>query len=200
MKKKVLLALTTIVIISLWSTTAVYAQAAGNENTSIIAGANAATVQQGKQIALLISIENVTGLYSVQVRVTWDPAILEIVDADPDQDGIQVATGEFFSDDALTIINSADNISGTLDFGVTLSGDASSLNGDGILAQVTFYARQDGFTPLNLSYVRLYDSEARSIEATIQVGEITVNSQRQVGGKASGYQVFLPAIFNNAGN
>ena len=42
-----------------------------------------------------IVITDVTGLYSASVDLTFDPAVLEVVDADPGRSGVQIFTGTF---------------------------------------------------------------------------------------------------------
>jgi hypothetical protein len=47
-----------------------------------------------------IRIENVTNLDYVDVLVTFNPAVLEVVDADSDESGVQVKPGTFFGSDS----------------------------------------------------------------------------------------------------
>ena len=47
-----------------------------------------------------ILIENVTDLYSADVYLTFESDLLEVVDADPDTDGVQIEPGTFLDPDS----------------------------------------------------------------------------------------------------
>ena len=49
-----------------------------------------AVVPVGGQVVVNLYVENVQNLYGADIRISFDPAILEVVDADPSVAGVQV--------------------------------------------------------------------------------------------------------------
>jgi hypothetical protein len=59
----------------------------------------AATVVQGATVAVTIQIDNVSNLFGAEVHLTFDPALIEVVDADVNTAGTQIGHGGFLSPD-----------------------------------------------------------------------------------------------------
>jgi hypothetical protein len=77
-------------------------------------------------IAVAIHIENATRLYGAEVHLAFDPARLEVQDADPDTEGVQIQAGDFPSPD-FVVQNQADNVKGTIDYAAVSGGMNSGL-------------------------------------------------------------------------
>jgi hypothetical protein len=54
-----------------------------------------ATVACNQNITVSVMINNVTNLYGVDFKISYDPAIVEVVDADPGNPGTQIQQGTF---------------------------------------------------------------------------------------------------------
>jgi len=87
-------------------------------------------------VTLAIRIENATRLYGVEVHLAFDPTRLQVQDADPDREGVQIQAGDFPSPDFI-VQNQADNVKGTIDYAVTQLAPRKAVDGSGVLATVT---------------------------------------------------------------
>ena len=121
-----------------------------------------------------IVVDNVTNLMGFEIGLQFAPNIIQIQDVDSDQEGIQIQPGDFLKPDFVES-NIVDNITGSISYVAVQIPPTSSVSGSGVLATITFQAVAPGSTDLTLSMVKLADSEARPISATIQSGQVTVN-------------------------
>ncbi|NIM95354.1 MAG: hypothetical protein GTO18_16790 [Anaerolineales bacterium] len=142
----------------------------------------------GNTVAMDINIEDVTGLYGVTFELTFDPDILNVVDADPGTPGIQITAGTCPSPD-LVVVNSADNTTGTINFDVSASAPSSPCDGTGTIAQVEFSGVGLGTSPVHFNAWLLVNQDAIEISVTAQDGSITVIPE-----PAGTYEVYLPLI------
>ena len=60
------------------------------------------------------------GVYGADLSLTFDPTIVQVIDADETTDGIQIAAGSCPAQ-GLTILNEVDNTNGTIRYALTLS-------------------------------------------------------------------------------
>ena len=131
-------------------------------------------VAPGATTEVDIYIENVTGLYSADVFLTFDPDFLEVVDADPTTpDDVEIQPGDFLNPDFVE-----DNVvfqgDGEIYFAIYQDGPAS---GSGVLATITFRAGEDvGTSDIDLDDVFLGDYNDDPIVAGIHIqdGSVTV--------------------------
>ncbi|MFN8490118.1 MAG: choice-of-anchor Q domain-containing protein [Caldilineaceae bacterium] len=146
-------------------------------NTSLAVSSNA-TVD--------LALNAVQNLYGAQVEVAFDPAIVQVVDADPAQGGVQIADGGVLTPE-VKIKNSVDNSNGALQYAISLQGNKAGVNGSGVLAQITFLCRQVGSSALTFTRTLLSDPQSLPVAVTLgQQGQINctqpgvVNVQGQV--------------------
>ena len=90
-----------------------------------------------------IRIDNVTDLYAVDIQMSFDPAILQVLDADPAQDGVQIEPGDFLAAD-FVVDNEVDNVTGDIFYAVTQLGSTPPVSGSGVLARVSIQAIAPG--------------------------------------------------------
>jgi hypothetical protein len=109
-----------------------------------------------------IHVEDVVELAGVEVHLTFDPALLEVVDADPSSEGMQIAHGDFLSAD-FVVQNVADPAKGTVDYAIAPMQLDKAASGSGILARITFRALAEGETRIEISGALLADTEGRPI-------------------------------------
>lgn len=92
-------------------------------------------------------IEKSPQIYGADMRLTFDPGVLKVVDSDTTQDGVQVGHGKFLdATQGFVLRNQADNENGVIDYVLALLNPAPPVEGDGLLAQVTFQANGEGET------------------------------------------------------
>ena len=131
----------------------------------------------GQSAVIEIWIDNVTDLYAVDIQLAFDPNVLQVIDADPSQDGIQVEPGDFLSAD-FVVDNEADNVTGDIFYAVTQIGSTPPANGSGLLARATLQAVAQGTSQLNFvlaQLVTITDGSPEEISVTPLPGQITVN-------------------------
>ncbi|MFQ6058430.1 MAG: cohesin domain-containing protein [Anaerolineae bacterium] len=122
-----------------------------------------------------VRIEDVANLYGLELRLHFEPSLLEVQDADPFRPGIQIQPGTFpNAAEGYVAGNWADNETGEIAYAMTLLG-AEPVSGDGVAATITFKGIALGTSPVAFDQVLLLDPEVRLIEATTIDGTITVS-------------------------
>ena len=120
-----------------------------------------------------LAITEVSGLYGVQVHLRFDPEAIEIIDADPTRDGVQLESGTFPSPDFVAL-NQVDNHAGTIDYAVTQLSPREPREGSGIVAHITVRAKQPSTTQIEIEKFILTDTAAGVIDAVGENGQIEV--------------------------
>jgi LysM repeat protein len=164
----------------LLGTATVQASPLGQGGTTVAVAPAQATIPCGQTAPVEIRINNVTGLYGVDVRVTYDPAIVEVVDANPTAPGIQVQPGNFpevGNGAGMVQVNNVDPAQGTISYAAIRLNPAEPQSGSGVIATISFKAKATGNSPVSLAWVMLSDRNARPISAEMSNGQITVNCQ-----------------------
>lgn len=113
---------------------------------------------------LEIRLENVVQLAGAEVHLTFDPALLGVVDADPSTEGAQIAHGDFLSPD-FVVQNTADPSIGTIDYAIACMPVDKAVSGSGVLARITFRALAEGETWVTIRSTLLADMQSQPIAA-----------------------------------
>ncbi len=127
----------------------------------------------GETTTVDLVVENVTDLYAVEVQIQFAPSILQVQDADPGQEGVQISPGDLLSPD-FVVTNMADNTTGLISYTLTQVAPAEPVTGSGTLARFEVQGLAAGDSPLTFSTIKLATSTAQEIPATVQSGQITV--------------------------
>ncbi len=137
-----------------------------------------AQVQVDDIVDVNIVISNVSNLYSASFHLSFDPSILEVVDADGDHQGTQVFPGNFpgpWNQPGTVQTNLADNGAGTISYDFTLVDGATSVSGGGTLARIRFHAIGTGTTGLTFTSADLWGpTPGVPIPVTTLDGTLTV--------------------------
>lgn len=131
-----------------------------------------AQIALGETIPVQVVVDNVTNLYGAEVHLTFNPTLVEVVDADGGTEGIQVSLGPFLSVE-FTAQNTVDAAAGRVDFGFSQV-TAAPKSGSGTIATITFRGKATGSSPLNFTSVILADQSGGPIAATTQNGSVNV--------------------------
>ena len=128
-----------------------------------------ASVVPGETVDVTVVIADASGLYSAYVHLTFDPTLLEVVDADGSWQGVQVFPGTFPGPsegpgDVTT--NAVDNAAGTIDYDFTLLDPAPAVSGTGVLARIRFRGKATGESAITLEQADLWDALKQGIAAT----------------------------------
>ena len=128
-----------------------------------------------RRIEVPVEIRDVENLYGIDIEITFDPAILQVEDADPNIPGVQPALGTFL-DAGLTVFNEVDNEEGIVRFVMTQVNPAEPKSGDGIVLVLYFFSQAEGESDLTVSFVELAQRTGEGIEVEGVDGLLTVSS------------------------
>jgi len=112
-----------------------------------------------------LTIDQVTDLYGVDVVVTFDPQLVQVVDADPALAGVQIRKGTALESVGQVIyaVNSVDNATGTIRLSSALLGTPAGFTGRGVLGGIEFRAVGVGTVTPVVAQVTVADSRALPI-------------------------------------
>ncbi|MEM7533926.1 MAG: cohesin domain-containing protein [Chloroflexota bacterium] len=120
-----------------------------------------------------IVVSDITALYGTQLELSYDPDVIEIVDAYDFAGGTQIQHGSFLTAET-TIKNVVDPVNGTIHFAISLQGAEPGANGSGTLAQFAIKGLVTGSSPISLTNVVLSDPQSQAISYTAQSGQVIV--------------------------
>lgn len=144
--------------------------------TVITLGNGGLDVPAGETATLLVSVAEVQNLYGIEIHLRFDPAVVQVADADTSTDGVQVAAGDFLSADFVAQ-NLADNQAGTIDYAVTQINPSEPKSGSGTLLAIQFQGVGAG----RASLVEVADQILSTLDGEI-IPATVVSGQLRVGG------------------
>jgi hypothetical protein len=174
MKKKMIivsLALLGIIIAGMLSPRNVNAQ---DDNATIRFDPMTLGLMPASKGIVSVTIDNVRDLYALEFHLSFNPQLLEVVDADQAQEGIQIASTDVWKD-GFVALNKVDNINGKIDFAVTLLNPAPPLAGKQTVAAITFNAKNEGTSQINIDSAILSTRDAQEITTAKLNGLIGVS-------------------------
>lgn len=138
-------------------------------------------VGEGQTTTVAVRIEDVEALYGLDIRLGFDPEVVEVVDADPNAEGVQLSPGDLLSYD-FSIRNTADNAEGTAWFAMTQVNPSEPVTGSGTAFSVTFKGKVQGTScPIAITYAKLSTRDGTAIPADTVGGTIKVVQPRDMG-------------------
>ena len=129
------------------------------------------TVDVGQTVDVFVNVENVKDLFAVELTLNYDANLLEVVDANPNQEGTQISPGDFLALDSLYINEASD---GTIEYVLSQVDPHQPVNGSGTLVRITLKGKANGATSLVLTGTALFDKGNSGIPATAKNGTITI--------------------------
>jgi hypothetical protein len=157
----------------------------------VLVPGQATLVATGETVALEVRVQDVTHMYGGRVQLTFDPAVIQVLDADPrdSSPGVQIYPGDFLDTfNQFVLVNKADNVAGTIDYAVTQLHPAEGRSGSGVLARIRFHALAAGSSAVHVAEVRLGDNtrpDPLEIPAGTQDGHVSAGLRRTI---------YLPAL------
>lgn len=156
-------------------------------------------VTAGSTATTALQVNAVRDLYTVTLRLAFDPNIVQVMDADPGTPGVQIAASALLSGrDYVVTSNQADNVAGAVEFGAALRGAGPPISGSGPVASIVWQGQGAGQSAVTLQYSRLVSSGAGLIlhnvkNSAIQVQPGAVSGTVLLQGRTnhSGTQVYL---------
>jgi hypothetical protein len=120
-----------------------------------------------------VEVVDVSGLYGFDVQLSFDPDVVEVVDADPDKAGVQVSLGRML-DSGMAVRDSADNEAGTIHYAMTQINPSEAKSGTGNLIVIRLRGTAAGTASLAFTSVDLARRDATAIDNAPQPGAVTV--------------------------
>jgi LysM repeat protein len=145
----------------------------------------------GASAIVTLRAENVESLYGYQVELSFDPAVLQVVDADPAKTGVQVSLGDFLQPDFVQQ-NNANNTTGRITCVISQLAPTSPVTGSGDLLSVTFQGKADGQGTIAFADLKLAKSDGTEIAATTQTAQVTVGTPTQPTATSTPTQTATP--------
>ena len=133
------------------------------------------TVPSAGTVTLEIRVRDVVELYGVDLSIAFDPTLLAVEDAKPDQFGVQIDPGEMLYPDYLfSARNQASNETGTITYTAVLKNPAPPVSGSGVVARIIFRARCGGESAVVFTRAVLGNALAERINAAVTGGIVAV--------------------------
>lgn len=131
-------------------------------------------VASGGEVEFAVEVVEVRELYGFDVILNFDPAVVQVVDADPLQEGVQVSLGTLL-EPGFAVRNAADNEAGRLQFAMTQLNPSEAKSGTGSLIVVKLAAREvDASGELTLEKAQLAQRDGIEIPSELVSGQIVV--------------------------
>jgi hypothetical protein len=130
-------------------------------------------VRVGETLTVQLQISSVSGLFGLNVRIQFDARLLEVVDADPTQRGVQCQTGNFPYPDFIGR-HEVNNGVGTIWYAATQVSPREPVSGSGTALTLTFLAKAAGVSVLELYDVQLVGVSGLGLEASSENGQVIV--------------------------
>jgi hypothetical protein len=143
---------------------------------TVALGSSVLEIAAGQTEPLSVTVADVQDLYGLEIHLRFDPAVVQVADADPESDGIQVVAGDFLSADFVAQ-NRADNQGGTVDYAVTQVNPNEPKSGGGTLLVIRFQGgAAGGASQLEVTNGILTTRDGDLIPATFASGEVRVKA------------------------
>lgn len=116
-------------------------------------------IEGSSEVEVVFLLENASDVYAIDVQASYDPALIEIVDADSAKGGVQVQPGQFPQPD-LVVTQDANASAGTVRYVVTQLNPTPPANGSGVLFTVRVRGRAgEGIGDLQINRVEMSDRD-----------------------------------------
>lgn len=133
-----------------------------------------ATIHACEVIEVEVWVNDVNDLYGAEVHLTFDPAIIEVIDVDGAAPGVQVANGGLLQEPIFAAINQADNSAGTIRFAATQLYPTAPASGSGALIVITLRAKSEGVSDLAFTFSRLATRDTDELPVSLTTdGDVT---------------------------
>ncbi len=157
-----------------WALVGLPGQAQGTQPVEVRVAPATLQVAVNQTANVAVEVRDVTGLYGADIALSFNPTAVEVVDADANTAGVQVALGTFL-DAGFTLRNTADNAAGTVRFALTQLNPSEAKSGSGVIIVIPLRGKQIGAgTPLTLTSVQLAQRDGTKLATTLVSGQIEV--------------------------
>lgn len=131
-------------------------------------------LKSGEQGSISLRVDDAQNMYGIEFHLTFDPNVVEVVDADTSKPGVQIKPGDWLKN-SFVAVNKADNAAGKIDYAVTLLNPAPPVSGSGTIATITFKGKNNGTSALKVQKAILASRDGKEIKSEWQDGAIGVS-------------------------
>ncbi len=132
---------------------------------------NETTISVGQTIEMAVQVENIANLYGIEMLITFNHNLLEVVDANPDKPGTQIRTGGFLRG-GLEGVNTVTD--GTIDYVMQQIAPNPPSNGSGTLVRIVFKGIGSGMADIRIEDLNLSDQASQGIGSAFHSAQITI--------------------------
>lgn len=134
-------------------------------------------------------------IYGVDLRLAFDPHVVQVVDADPNTPGVQITVGALMEGrDYSVACNQAHNTAGVIDFCAAPRDPATAIDEGGALASITWQSVNPGTSSLILGEVKLSDRYSNPIDLRKENATVRIIPVESISGR-----VLLQSRTNHSG-
>jgi hypothetical protein len=123
-----------------------------------------------------VSVQNVVDLYGAEIHLSFEPERLRIIDPNPGTASIELT----LSDDLLSPpwfdLSQASNLSGTVQYAVTQTGESQPVSGSGALFTFTVEMLSESMADLTITTLLLSTQDAEQIPAEGHSASYTIGT------------------------
>jgi len=164
MKNKIIIGISCAIILILVITSAYIIFYLKKPTTTLYIDPQTIKGTMGQVFMVNISVSEVADLYGWQIKLEWNPQILEL---------INVTEGNFLKRHGQTYFGQKINETGYLILDCTLIDNIPGASGSGTLAMVQFYVKESGTCNLQLSNTTLVNSSEQTIQHIAKNGQFS---------------------------
>ena len=127
------------------------------------------------RVEVPVEVRDVSELYAVDLTIRFDPDVLQVEDANPNQAGVQPGLATFL-DAGMTLFNEVDNETGTVRFVMSQINPSEGKSGSGNLLVLYFVGKQAGTSQVAVEHVEASDRYGVAITLSEVDAEIVVSA------------------------
>ena len=143
-------------------------------NSTVLLGDGVVDIPAGQIASLPVRVQDISGLYGYELHLSFDPAVVEVVDADAQKPGVQARLGDFLAPDFVAQ-NIADNQTGKIDFAMTQINPHEARAGSGTLFTIDLRGRAAGqTTQVQVTAGLFADRDGLQIPVSLAAGTVRV--------------------------
>jgi hypothetical protein len=172
-----------LVLLPLWR---VYANSRLEDNTWVVVYPTTGSYEVGDTIAVEVWVEDVTNFYGADIRLAFNPNLLQVQDADPNMPGVQVQPRPDILSPDFVIRREADNVAGTVWYAATQVNPTPPASGSGALFSFSFQTIAEGLAEVTVTSYQLADASGTGIPAqasgaVYQIGDVLTPTSTATG-------------------
>jgi hypothetical protein len=141
----------------------------------------------GEVKTLNILLENANSVYGIELYGQFDAQAVEVVDANPGKNLVQMAPGTIPKPD-FVVRNLANNTTGTFEYATTQLSPTLPMSGNGVVVSIQVRGKRLGESTFTISPVIVADIDGTTLPVTIQNGMIEVIPA------VDGFLLYLPVL------